>query len=82
MADYGLTERELDILELIGTGAGNQEIADALFLSVNTVKSYVRTAYRKLCVTTRPQAVLWVLTHHVTPAESPTSMSSRPGTPS
>ncbi|MCD6638678.1 MAG: response regulator transcription factor [Nocardioides sp.] len=57
----GLTRREQQIAELIATGIGNAEIAELTHLSLNTVKSYIRTAYRKMGVTTRPQAVAWVL---------------------
>jgi DNA-binding NarL/FixJ family response regulator len=58
-----LTERELEILALVGAARSNAEIGRELFLSLNTVKSYIRTAYRKIGVTTRSQAVLWVLDH-------------------
>lgn len=60
---YGLTERELDILILIGTGLTNQQVADLEYLSINTVKSYIRTAYSKIGATSRSHAVLWVVTH-------------------
>ena len=59
----GLSEREAEIVSLITHGLGNDEIADRLFLSINTVKSYIRTAYRKMGVTTRSQAVLWGVDH-------------------
>ena len=53
----GLSEREAEIVSLITHGLGNDDIADRLFLSINTVKSYIRTAYRKMGVTSRSQAV-------------------------
>ena len=56
-----LSVRELQILGQIAAGASNHEIAERLFLSVNTVKTYVRSAYRKIGVSNRANAVLWVL---------------------
>lgn len=55
----GLSPREAEILALITQGLSNQEIADRIFLSINSVKTYIRTAYRKIDVERRPQAVLW-----------------------
>ena len=62
-----LTERELSILELVGTGLNNQDIADRLHLSINTVKTYIRSAYRKIRVSRRAEAVLWVVHHRLDP---------------
>ncbi|MEO7000150.1 MAG: LuxR C-terminal-related transcriptional regulator [Terracoccus sp.] len=59
----GLSRRESQVLQLIGEGLSNQNIAATMFVTVNTVKSYVRAAYRKIGVTTRSQAVRWALTH-------------------
>jgi NarL family two-component system response regulator LiaR len=56
-ASYGLSPREVDVLHLIACGLSNQEIADSLYLSINSVKTYIRTAYRKIDVTRRSQAV-------------------------
>jgi DNA-binding NarL/FixJ family response regulator len=56
-----LTRRETEIIELVARGLSNTEIAQELFLSVNSVKTYIRTAYRKMGVTTRSQAVLWAV---------------------
>jgi LuxR family maltose regulon positive regulatory protein len=53
-----LTERELSVLTLLPTMASNQEIADELFVSVNTVKAHLKTLYRKLEVDSRRKAVL------------------------
>lgn len=54
-----LSDREREVLELIVSGCSNQEIAERLFLGINTIKSYVRTSYRKIHVTKRSQAVRW-----------------------
>jgi NarL family two-component system response regulator LiaR len=55
----GLSAREAEIIALITQGLSNREIADRAFLSINSVKTYVRMAYRKIGVTRRTQAVLW-----------------------
>ena len=55
----GLSVREAEIIALITQGLSNQEIADRCYLSINSVKTYVRTAYRKMGVARRSQAVLW-----------------------
>ena len=63
MADGGpaiyesLTERELDILRLIADGRSNREIADNLFLSVNTVRWYNKQIYSKMDVHSRTDVV-------------------------
>jgi DNA-binding NarL/FixJ family response regulator len=57
----GLTEREVAVLELIAAGLSNHQIAAELYVSINTVKTYVRTAYRRIGVTSRSQAVIWAV---------------------
>lgn len=57
----GLSTREVDVIGLIALGLSNQEIAARLYLSINSVKTCVRTAYRKMGVATRSQAVGWAL---------------------
>jgi two-component system, NarL family, response regulator LiaR len=61
--DQGLSRRESEILRLVVAGLSNQEIADALYLSINSVKTYVRSAYRKMDVPNRPLAVVWGIQH-------------------
>jgi DNA-binding NarL/FixJ family response regulator len=63
----GLTDRESEILALITQGHSNAEVATLTYLSPNTVKSYIRTIYRKIDVTSRTQAVLWGVRHGFTP---------------
>ena len=55
----GLSPREAEILALITQGLSNTEIAERAYLSINSVKTYIRSAYRKIEVTRRPQAVRW-----------------------
>lgn len=57
--EHGLTAREAEVIALITQGLSNQEIADRSYLSINSVKTYIRTAYRKIGVTRRAQAVGW-----------------------
>jgi len=58
-----LTPRETDIVARIVAGRSNREIGEELVLSVNSVKTYIRSAYRKMGVERRTQAVLWGLEH-------------------
>ncbi|MGH3362842.1 MAG: response regulator transcription factor, partial [Nocardioides sp.] len=67
---YGLTQRESEVLALITQGLTNQEIADRAYISINSVKTYVRTAYRKVQVTRRAQAVSWGMDHGFRPQQA------------
>lgn len=55
----GLTQRELEIIGLLGSGASNMEIADRLFVSEHTVKSHLYNIFKKIDVHNRLQAVNW-----------------------
>jgi LuxR family maltose regulon positive regulatory protein len=52
-----LTERELEVLRLLSTSLSSTEMAEELFISVNTVRSHIRTIYSKLDVHSRYEAV-------------------------
>lgn len=53
----GISQREFDVLELMAKGMTNQEIADSLFISLNTVKTHSANLYVKMNVKRRTQAV-------------------------
>ena len=59
--DYGLTSREAQILKLITEGYSNNEIANQLFVSINTTKAHVASILQKLEVDDRLQAALKAL---------------------
>jgi two-component system, NarL family, response regulator DevR len=58
-----LTERERRVLELIGEGLTNRQIAERLFLAEKTVKNYVTSVLAKLGMERRTQAAAWVARH-------------------
>jgi DNA-binding NarL/FixJ family response regulator len=70
---FGLTDRELDVLRLLGQGKTNPEIAAALFISPRTAGVHVTHILRKLDATTRVQAA--------TVAERAGLLSADPGRP-
>lgn len=72
-----LTPREFEVLSLITRGYRNDEIAERLYLSINSVKSYIRSAYRKIDVGARTQAVLWGISHGLDLGPEPDGTSPR-----
>ncbi|MFN8275339.1 MAG: LuxR C-terminal-related transcriptional regulator [Flavobacteriaceae bacterium] len=52
-----ISKRELEVLNLLATGKSNDEIAQALFVSRNTIKTHIANLYQKLEVKRRTQAV-------------------------
>jgi DNA-binding NarL/FixJ family response regulator len=65
--EEGLTAREAEVVALITQGHSNADIAEMASLSINSVKSYIRSSYRKMGVTSRTNAVLWGLDHGMGP---------------
>jgi DNA-binding NarL/FixJ family response regulator len=58
-----LTGRELEVLALIGQGVSNQQIAEALCISLGTVHSHVKRIYYKTGLHTRAEAVRYAIAH-------------------
>lgn len=56
-SDYDLSKREKEVLNLLANGCNYQEIADELFISVDTVRHHIRNIYKKLHVHSQSEAV-------------------------
>jgi NarL family two-component system response regulator LiaR len=69
-ADQGLSAREAEVLALLCQGLTNQEITERAFIGLNTVKTHIRTLYRKIGAESRTQAVLWGIDHGFRPDRS------------
>ncbi len=61
--DDTLTERELYVLRLVASGATNQDIAEKLSISINTVKSHLKNILSKLQLDNRTQAATYAIQH-------------------
>ena len=64
-----LSEREIDVIRLLGQGLTNKDIAQTLILSVRTVEAHLRSIYGKLDVRSRTEAALWAVRHGYGPVE-------------
>ena len=60
-ASTGLSQREREVLQLVAQGASNKDIANALFLSENTVKTHLRNIMEKLHLQSRSQAAAYAV---------------------
>lgn len=65
--DVGLTAREAEIIALVTQGLTNAEIANRCYITINSLKSCIRSAYRKMGVERRSQAVRWGMENGMTP---------------
>jgi two-component system nitrate/nitrite response regulator NarL len=80
---FGLTTRELDVVEKVVSGATNKQIAKALRMSEETVKHHLTSVFAKVGVSTRLELALFAVHHRlVTPqsmgSENPTTETQRP----
>ena len=62
---FDLTQRELDVIQILQTGWSTKEMASHLFLSEATVKTHLASIYRKLSVKNRTQAVMVAIANHL-----------------
>jgi len=59
-----LTNREREVLSLVGKGFVNKDIASTLSISENTVKVHMRNVMKKVCLHTRGEAAAWLIAHY------------------
>jgi len=64
-----LSEREIEVLQLLAQGRTNKDIAQTLILSVRTVEAHLRNIFGKLGVSSRTEAALWATRHGYRPEE-------------
>ena len=62
----GLSEREVEVLRLLGAGRSNQQIADELFISLNTVSHHLRNIFAKTGSSNRTEAASFAHQHGLT----------------
>jgi DNA-binding CsgD family transcriptional regulator/N-acetylneuraminic acid mutarotase len=74
-----LSDREREILRLVATGASNKEIANALFISANTVKVHLRNIFTKINASSRTEAAMYAVKLGLVSAASDASTESGQG---
>jgi len=62
---YGISNRELEIIQQLLVGKSNKEIEDTLFISFNTVKNHIYNIYQKLGVKSRGQLLYFINNHQI-----------------
>lgn len=70
-SDPGLTDREVEVLKLVGQGASNREISQVLFISEKTTKNHLTHIFEKLGVSDRTQAALYAVRTGLVPLDRP-----------
>jgi DNA-binding CsgD family transcriptional regulator len=74
-----LSDRELEVLRLVATGATNQQIAHELDISINTVKVHIRNIFEKLGVQSRTEATLYAIQQGLVAVQgTPTAVNEPP----
>jgi len=64
--NHNLSDREIEILRLVATGASNKEIGSALHITTNTVKVHLRNIFEKINVSSRTEAALYAINQGLT----------------
>jgi NarL family two-component system response regulator LiaR len=68
---HGLTQRELEVLDLVAQGKSNSDIATALFISTKTVKYHLTGIFSKLGVRNRTEAAAFAIGHGLVSRQAP-----------
>jgi DNA-binding NarL/FixJ family response regulator len=66
-----LSDREREVLECVGAGMSNREIARSLRIAEKTVKAHLTSVFRRIGVTDRTQAALWAERHGISRRAAP-----------
>ena len=61
----GLTERDVEVLQVVALGLTDAQVAEKLILSARTINSHLRSIYSKLAVSSRTSAVRYALDHNL-----------------
>ncbi len=80
LAPTGLTDREMQVLQLMAQSKSNKDIASALFISENTVKNHVRNILEKLHLHSRMEAVTYAWRKRLAPRPDG-RVAAKPGAP-
>jgi DNA-binding CsgD family transcriptional regulator len=72
-----LSDREIEVLKLVGQGKSNKDIAQELFISVNTVKVHLKNIFKKLNVTSRTEATLYAIEHKIIDSPIPETETAK-----
>jgi DNA-binding CsgD family transcriptional regulator len=73
--DIPISDRELEILRLVATGASNQQIAQQLSISINTVKVHLRNIFNKIGVVSRTEATVYAISNGLISVDSRAALS-------
>jgi DNA-binding CsgD family transcriptional regulator len=74
-----LSSQQVRIMKLLGEGLTTEQVATKMFLTVDTVKSHLRRAFRKMGVANRIQALLWCLKNGVVTVQVTNPHHAAPG---
>jgi len=78
MESAPLSDREIEILQLVSQGKSNKEIAAELFISVNTVKVHMANIFTKIGVSSRTEATLYAIEHGIVQSPAGVPAASEP----
>ena len=78
MENAPLSDREIEILQLVSQGKSNKEIAAELFISVNTVKVHMANIFTKIGVSSRTEATLYAIEHGIVQSPAGVPAASEP----